>query len=102
MNTSSTVSLITLVDDALPARQREQRQVEQKERRRDHPVDVTALVEDATLDQRRRRASGHCEVEESRDGHADGHDDKEVPAVRVRPRYQEQEEHRRLLRNRGT
>jgi hypothetical protein len=25
-----------------------------------------------------------------------------VPAVRVRPRYQEQEEHRRLLRNRGT
>jgi hypothetical protein len=25
-----------------------------------------------------------------------------VPAARVRPRYQEQEEHRRLLRNRGT
>jgi hypothetical protein len=101
MNTSSKVSLITRVDDALPARQREQRQVEQQERRRDHPVDLTAPVEDATLNQRRQRASGHGEVEESRDGHADGHDDKEVPAARVRPRFQEQEEHRRLLRNRG-
>jgi hypothetical protein len=102
MNASSKVSLITRVDDALPARQREQRQVEQQERRRDHPVDVTISIEEATLDQGRRRASGNGEVEESRDGHADGHDAKEVPAARVRPWYQEQEEHRRLLRNRGT
>src|SRR5918997_1568654 len=69
MNTSCKVSLITRVDDALPARQveqrqveqrqREQRQVEQQERRRDHPVNLTAPVEDATLDQRRRRGSGN-------------------------------------------